>query len=201
MLYIVASTGRAGSRAVAMFIFNALTKKAMPIVRNYDEFYQHDGKIVKTHLHFKEELKCPYRAVYIYCNIGDCISSLARMSYGFLRFHLSNLEVREKHLNTFLRILRLPLHKKIRRFFAFYYIVKDDKLRFKENIASWHKAKHALFVKREDLVSDKEKISAQISARLDLPLGTFEPKERNWRKKDLPLLLRWLIDKTYPDFR
>jgi len=199
MTYIIASTGRAGSTAVARVIAESLPVKGMPIIMEYPDFCKHDGHAVKTHLHFKEELKCEYRAVYVYCNIGDCISSLVRMPYGFCKFHLKNLEVNKKHLDVFLKILRLPLPSKVKKFFAYYYIIKNDKLRFMENFKSWKKSKHTLFVKLENLISDKNGTMNKISQHLGVPLADFEVKKRLWYKKDLPYVLRRLIDKTYTE--
>lgn len=198
MTYIIASTGRAGSTAIARVIAEALPLKGMPIIMEHSDFCCHDGHAVKTHLHFKEELKCDYKAIYVYCNIGDCISSLARMPYGFCKFHLKNLEVLPKHLNVFLKILKLPLPSKVKKFFAYYYIIKDDKLRFKENIMSWKKSKHTLFVKLEDIIADKDKVMSDISRHLGISLGEFQVKKRYWHKENLPFILRRLIDKTYP---
>ncbi|MDD5070847.1 MAG: hypothetical protein PHV17_08980 [Candidatus Omnitrophica bacterium] len=197
MLYIIASTGRAGSTSVARLVFDSLSQKGMPIIKTDDEFFLHNNGVVKTHLHFKQEFDFSYRALYLYCDIGDCLSSLARMPYGFLKFHLTNLEVSKEHLKIFLKILRLPLPKKIKKFFAFYYIIKGDKLRFQENIESWQKSKNTLFVKLEDLVLNPKKVVSDLSKHLGLALGDFQIKKRRWRRKDLPFPLRRLIDKTY----
>lgn len=200
MEYIIASTGRCGSTAVARLIYEVVGKKGMPIARVYEDLDKDTGGVKKTHLHFKREPKCDYKALYVYGDIGDVIDSLYhRMGVGFIRFHLTNLEVHQKHLAFMLKILSLPIPR-ARRFLAFSYMVTGDKFRFKENIESWKKAKNILFVKYEELCENKKKVLQEISDYLGFEIGDLDIIIRNASMKKLPFPVRFMIKHTYKGY-
>ena len=200
MEYIIASTGRCGSTAIARLIYEVVGKKGMPIATRYEDLDIDTGGVKKTHLHFKREPKCDYKALYVYGDIGDVIDSLYHnMEIGFIKFHLTNMEVNQKHLAFMLKILNLPIPR-ARRFLAFSYMVIGDKFRFKENIESWRKAKNVLFVKYEELCNDKRKVLKDISDYIGLEINSFEVKNRRASIKKLPFLLRFMIKHTYKEY-
>lgn len=197
MEYIQPSTGKCGSTLMTQLMAQA-TGREISYARDLHDF---PGTIKKTHSHFKTEPHFDYRAVFVYGNIGDGIAQLY-FTRGVFNSHLENLQIKESHRKVFYKILgeRSSRFYELRRFLAFFYLVWNDKFRFNENIKSWRKSKHTLFIKYEDWMENKEKISRQVSDYLGIELPDFQIVKRASSEEDLPFLLRHLILWTYPFF-
>jgi len=218
MEYIIPSIGRCGSNLLTSLISKASGKK-IRYIGSYDELNKHDGCVKKTHLHFRKELNCDYRAIYIYGDIGDTIASIYNL-YGnpnfqnkwqkeighiqekkeklnplfwksFLGNHLEHLEVKKRHIAMFFII------SKFSKQLAFLYLIIGDKFRFKENIESWRGSRNVLFVKYEELYKNKKESLRNISNFLGLTLPDFKVRKRTGSKLQLPLILQRAIKLVY----
>jgi len=218
MEYIIPSIGRCGSNLLTSLISKASGKKAC-YVNSYDKLGKHDGHVKKTHLHFKKELNCDYRAIYLHGDMGDIIASIYNLYgnpnfqnkwqkeirniqetkeklnplfwKGFLGNHLKHLEVKKRHIIMFFIISRLSKQ------LAFLYLIIGDKFRFKENIESWRGSRNVLFVKYEELCKNKKESLRNISNFLGLTLPDFKVKKRKSSKLQLPLKLQRAIKSVY----
>lgn len=197
MVYIIASPGRSGSTALARLVHSALGQKGMPIISDYSDFCKYPGQIVKTHLNFKKELPGSYKAVYIYCDIGDYFASLYFcLGKGFYRFHFTNMGIDKRYLKNFLRILNFPFFRG-RKFLAFLYLAAGDKLCLEEKFISWQKSKQVLFVSYKQLCNRPKDATKKISKHFGLSLGEFKPIKRRGSFDKLPFLLRLVIKLNY----
>lgn len=197
MEYLQPSTGKCGSTLMTQLIAQA-TGREICYAHHLSDF---PGAIKKTHSHFTGEPTFDYRAVFVYGHIGDGIAQLY-FTKGVYDSHLVNLQMRESHRSAFYKILGKPASRfyELRRFLAFAYLVWGDKFRFNENIESWKKSKHTLFIKYEDWMMNKETVSRQVSRHLGIELPDFQVVKRSSSENDLPPLLRLLILWTYPSF-
>lgn len=189
MEYIIASIGRSGSTLITELIEKSTKKEKVYVYDIKDK----NGYIKKTHAHFKEDPNFDYKAIYLYGNIGSSIHSmyLKRVKYSL---HLDHLEVSKKHINNFLILLRLS------RLLAFLYLIKNDKFRFKDNYKSWKKSKNTLFIKYENLCSNKEDNVKKIEDFLGLKLPSFEILPRKSSAEKLPSFLKRAINKEYGNY-
>ncbi len=190
MTYIVASIGRSGSTLISKLIAEA---KGLNIKYVSDISIENKDFLIKTHSHFRKEPEHEYRAIFIYGNIYDAIYSMMHGKVN-LKKHLVHLEVKQsdRRIFWFLHFFSKTL--------AFKYIVKDDKLRFKENIVSWQKSKNTLFVDYDRLETEKKKVLEEISEFLNLQLSDFEFRKRESSGGKLSNNLKNMIDTEYEIF-
>jgi hypothetical protein len=202
MKYVIASIGRSGSTLIANLLFQAT---GAPVQFSSDLNSPGDG-IFKTHIHFKSEPKCGYKAIFIYSkDITDVICSMYAGRVDMKR-HLFHLEVFRRHRLFFkavTKIRRLFSNEKIDEALiklAFRYMIANDKFRFMENALSWKASKNVLFVVYEDLCESKDRELLKISNFLGIRLPDFEVKERQARRDNIPADLIELSIKEYGDF-
>jgi len=197
MEYIVPSIGRSGSKLIATQIAAACGKKLV-IIRSLKD-YDKPG-VKKTHLHFRDEFSFPYRAVYMYSDIGSSIASLYSLAkqgkYRFLKDHFKNLEIDPDDIKEFFQRLKTEsTNPDVEN--AFLYMTQGDKFRFMENMRSWRRSRHTLFLRYEDLMKNKDEMSKRISQHLGVQLPGFKPGKRKSRPEELPAVLREEISATY----
>jgi hypothetical protein len=166
MHFIVPSIGRCASTLIANLIMQAIGK---PVCYVWDIKTEYGPFVSKTHQHFLGEPAYPYRAVYVWGHIGDIIASMYHwdITRNF-ESHFAHLEVEPEHRSYFFEMIRRGLRED-----GWLYLVDDDKLRFKNNLASWEQARHVLFIRYEDLCADAPTTMAHINhftgLTLDVP--------------------------------
>ena len=218
MKYLVPSIGRCGSNLIVKMLSDA-TKAQKVFTYSYNDLFNNDNCVIKTHLHFKQEPNGDFRTIFIYDDIEAVVASLYDI-YGNNNFikkheeevgteiiskkstslfwknwfkrHFQNLEMKPTHIRLFFLIAKLSKQ------LAFIYLCSGDKFRFKNNIKSWKNSNKTLFVKYTDLANNKEEILKKISAWVEVEIQDVEIKERSSSPLGLPFLLRKLIDRTYP---
>lgn len=219
MEYILSSIGRCGGNLLFRLVKEATGRRGV-FAASYDVLNKADGRVKKTHLHFKEEFEHDYRAVFIYGEIACVIASLYKI-YGdsnfekrwnertgvifrgkisshfwkiWLRQHFFHLGINSRYIKIFFLIARYS------KMLAFLFLIVGDKFNFKSNIESWKHSKKTFFVKYENLCTKKEEMLKQISDWLGVALPSFELKKRASGQSELPFILRMAINMTY-DFR
>ena len=192
MIYIISSIGRSGSTLITDVIAQATGQK----IAFATSFKPAEEGVLKMHAHFRGEPGYEYRAIFIYSkNVEDVIASMFSPLLD-LKKHLVHLEVSKKHRAVFWTIVKVgklfgKKAAKVAKQAAFRYLIKGDKLRFRENMLSWKSAQHVLFVAYEDLCGSKERELARISGFLGISLPDFVVRQRQTKDYGVPVNLRW----------
>lgn len=192
MRIVVPSIGRCGSTLVHEILCEARGQERPTFAGDWYATLPHypDDVVLKTHSHFRGEPSFDYRAVFLWGHVGDIIHSLY-LGRANLRSHLENLEMLPRPYIRFFELLDSNKDE------AFLYLIGGDKLRLKENMASWRRSNRCLFVKYEDLCQYPEREVQKIREHTGLNVNTpaIRAREANWER--LPAKLRAAIRSEY----